>query len=251
LPGGVGIIYDGGDEADSYYCKGDQASGYGTAGVFEGWGQGAGFGYRPYASGGVGVAFDQGGPDRWEGGNFSQGGGYFYGLGVLYGGGDDDDHYLGSRWAQGFGCHQAAGVMIEAGGDDRYSTRYAVAQGIAWDEAVSLFVEQAGNDRYEGGGFSQGASAHNGFSIFLELGGDDVYLYTDQARAGGNDYHGGTSLSFFLDVGGGNDTYQQRANDKIMFGGESAIFVDAPHSINELLNKATRRQLREAPTTPK
>jgi len=231
LPGGMGIIRDMGAGADSYYCKGDQASGYGTAGVFEGWGQGVGFGYRPYASGGVGIALDEGGPDRMEAGNFSQGGGYFYGFGILYSGGQEADRYIGSRWAQGFGCHQAAGCMIEEGGDDQYLTRYAVAQGIAWDEAVCLFVEQAGNDRYEGGGFSQGASAHNGFTIFLEQGGDDTYLYTDQARAGGNDYHGGSSLSFFADLGGGVDSYPSRPNDKTEFGGEHAIFIDASEGL--------------------
>jgi hypothetical protein len=226
LPGGMGIVHDLGDGADSYYCKGDQASGYGTAGVFEGWGQGVGFGYRPYASGGVGIALDEGGSDRMEAGNFSQGGGYFYGFGTLYSGGEEADRYIGSRWAQGFGCHQAAGCMIEEGGDDEYLTRYAVAQGIAWDEAVCLFIEQAGDDRYEGGGFSQGASAHNGFTIFLERQGDDSYLYTNQARAGGNDYHGGSSLSFFADLGGGADSYPSRSNDTTEFDGEHAIFVD-------------------------
>ena len=225
LPSGLGLLYDGGDGADSYYCKGDQESGYGTDGVFEGWGQGMGFGYRPYASGGVGIAYDAGGADRMEAGNFSQGGGYFYGLGVLYAAGMDDDRYIGSRWAQGFGCHQAAGAMIEEGGDDRYQTRYAVAQGIAWDEAASLFIEEAGDDRYEGGSFSQGASAQNGFSIFLERAGDDTYLYTDQARAGGNGYHGGKSLSFFLDQHG-TDSYPNRENGARVFGGDNSIFAD-------------------------
>ncbi len=234
LAGGVGIIRDMGDGADSYYCKGDQASGYGTAGVFEGWGQGVGFGYRPYASGGVGIALDEGGADVMEAGNFSQGGGYFYGFGILYSGGDGDDHYIGSRWAQGFGCHQASGCMIEEGGDDRYCTRYAVVQGIAWDEADCLFIERAGNDRYEGGSFSQGAAAQNGFTIFLEMAGDDTYLYTNQGRAGGNDYHGGKSLSFFADLGGGADVYPSRANDNTEFGGDNSIFVDAPGGVESL-----------------
>jgi hypothetical protein len=162
-----------------------------------------------------------------EAGNFSQGGGYFYGLGVLYGGGEAADRYIGSHWAQGFGCHQAVGCMIEEGGDDQYLTRYAVAQGIAWDEAVCVFIEEAGNDRYEGGGFSQGASAHNGFAVFRDLVGDDTYLYTDQARAGGNDYHGGSSLSFFTDLAG-TDNYPSRGNGKTEFGAEHSIFVDAP-----------------------
>jgi len=237
LPGGYGLLHDGGSEGDHYYCKGSQASGYGTAGVFEGWGQGVGFGYRPYASGGVGLLFDAGGPDRVEGGNFSQGGGYFYGVGILYNGGGSPDRYIGSRWAQGWSAHQAAGIMIEAGGNDHYTTRYAVAQGCAWDEGNALFIDEAGDDVYEGGGFSHGAAAMNGWSIFLELGGSDTYRYTDQARAGGNSYHGGTSLSFFVDAGGDEDDYPQRTNHRIESKGTHSIFVDLPGSIEEALEE--------------
>ena len=236
LPDGYGIVYDGDDGDDHYYCKGSKPSGYGTAGVFSGWGQGLGIGYRPYASGGVGLLFDAGGEDRVEGGNFTQGGGYYYGLGIIYGGGDGDDTYIGSRWAQGWSAHQAAGVMIEAGGNDRYTTRYAVVTGIAWDEAVSLFIEESGDDRYEGGGFSQGAASMNGWSIFLEMSGRDTYLYTDQALANSNDYHGGTSLAFFIDAGGDQDAYPSRPNNRIIGGGQRSIFIDLPGAIEDALN---------------
>lgn len=231
LPMGFGLVADFGPGDDQYYCKGRKPSGYGTAGVFAGWGQGLGVGYRPYASGGVGIIFDAGGRDRIEGGNFTQGGGYFYGLGIVYNDGQESDQYIGSRWAQGWSAHQAAGVMIDAGGDDHYTTRFNVVQGCAWDEAVSLFIDEAGNDVYEGGGFSQGASANNGWSIFLERGGKDIYHDTDQARAGGNGYHGGTSLSFFVDVGGDEDIYPSRPNNRIQTGGEHSIFIDLPGTI--------------------
>jgi hypothetical protein len=231
LAGGYGMLYDGGKEGDSYYCKGKQATGYGTPGVFEGWGQGVGIGYRPYASGGVGILFDRAGADRMEAGNFAQGGGYFYGLGMLLINGKDDDHYIGSRYAQGFTAHQAAGVMIEAGGNDRYSTRNAVAQGLAWDESVTLFIDEAGDDIYEGGGFSQGASAMNAWAIFLDMGGKDTYLYCDQAANGGNTYHGGKSLSFFVDVGGDNDSYPSKRNNSVDIGGEYFIFADIPGTL--------------------
>jgi hypothetical protein len=244
LPGGFGLLYDGGDGDDSYYCKGDQGTGYGTPGVFEGWGQGMGFGYRPYASGGVGVLMDRGGRDRMEAGNFSQGGGYFYGFGLLYCGGSEDDRYIGSRYAQGFGCHQAAGMMVEEGGDDRYSTRHAVAQGLSWDEAVALFLDRGGDDVYEGGSFSQGASAMNGWTLFVESSGRDTYLYTDQARAGGNSYHGGTSLSFFVDAGGGADSFPKRANDAFATGDAHSLFLDLPGTIREAASEAALTALR-------
>jgi hypothetical protein len=231
LPGGIGLLVDGGRGSDQYYCKGSQWTGYRTPGIFEGWGQGMGFGYRVYASGGVGVLADQGGRDRVEGGNFSMGGGYFYGLGIFYSGGRDSDVYIGSHYTQGFGCHQAAGVFIEEGGDDFYTTRDGVAQGLAWDEAVALFLDEGGNDTYEGGGFSQGASAMNGWAIFVDRNGRDIYRYTDQARAGGNSYHGGTSLSLFIDAGGGRDVYDSKPNNGVVTGGVYSVFADLPGSV--------------------
>ena len=241
LPGGLGVLCDRGREGDRYYCKGKAPSGYGTTGVFGGWGQAVGLGYRPYASGGVGVIYDAGGRDRMEAGNFSQGGGYFYGLGVLYSGGMDADHYIGSRYAQGFSAHQAAGIMIESGGDDHYTTRYAVSTGLSWDESVTLFLDEAGNDRYEGGGFSQGAAAMNGISFFVDAAGQDIYRGTDQAVASSNTYHGGTSLAFFVDAGGQEDSYPSKLNNRIVWGGEHFIFVDLSGDLsgalsNEILN---------------
>jgi len=243
LPGGLGLLCDGGDGPDSYYCKGKDPSGYGTAGVFRGWGQGMGVGYRPYASGGVGVLFDEAGEDRFEAGNFSQGGGYFYAFGVLHNAGKERDVYIGSRYAQGFGCHQAAGAFIDAGGNDLYTTRLAVAQGLAWDESVGLFIDVEGDDRYEGGGFSQGASAMNGWTIFIDRSGKDTYLYTDQARAGSNTYHDGTSLSFFLDLGGQQDHYPHKTNNSIVTGGERSIFADLPGTVTDALKDDAWRDL--------
>jgi hypothetical protein len=248
--GGFGLLVDAGPEGDSYYCKGNRPSGYGTSGVFEGWGQACGTGYRPYASGGVAVLLDRGGPDRFEAGNFSQGGGYFYGFGLLYNAGKDADTYIGSHYAQGFGCHQAAGAFIEEGGDDAYLTRYGVAQGLSWDEAVSLFLDEAGDDRYEGGSFSHGASAHNGFALFIDRQGRDTYLYTDQARAGGNKYHGGWSLSLFLDLGGQEDSYPSRKNNLVQAKSENSIFCDLPAGIEQALKDEAWRQL-AAPVEPK
>ncbi|HPS55758.1 MAG TPA: hypothetical protein PLP05_09175, partial [Sedimentisphaerales bacterium] len=216
LCGGVGILADMSDQSDSYYCKGNYLNSYGTAGVFEGWGQGVGFGYRSSnMSGGVGILYDHGGKDKMEAGNFSQGGGYYFGIGILYCDGDSDDEYIGSRYAQGFSAHQAIRAMIEKGGNDIYRTRLGVAQGLAWDESVSLFIDETGNDLYEGGSFSQGASAQNGWVMFFERAGDDTYKYIDQALTEKNEYHGGKSIAYFVDTGG-NDNYPQKKNNSVM-----------------------------------
>ncbi len=209
LAGGVGIIFDhlGNDE---YYAKGLYPTGYGDEGIFDAWSQGCATGFRTLASGGMALLYDGGGEDLMEAGNFSQGGGYYHGWGILFAGGGENDRYIGSRYNQGFAAHQALGSFIEVGGDDLYQTRQGVAQGLAWDECATLFIDSKGDDRYEGGAFfSQGASAHNSLCIFLDGGGRDHYIYAPgPARAGGNDYHGGTSLSLFIDEKGRDNVYQ-------------------------------------------
>lgn len=249
MAGGFGLLCDGGNGRDSYYCKGRDPGAYGDPGVFEGSGQGMGVGYRRYASGGIGVLYDHGGQDRFEAGNFSQGGGYYYGFGILYNDGSDRDNYIGSRYAQGFGCHQAAGAFIEAGGDDLYQTRHKVAQGLSWDQAVALFVDEQGDDRYEEGGFSHCASAMNGWTIFLERGGKDTYFDTTPAIGhwASNTYHGGTSLSFFVDLGGQEDAYPTAENNTIMPGGEWALFLDLPSSIADAMADNAWRKMLERP----
>ncbi|WP_372366678.1 hypothetical protein [Candidatus Uabimicrobium sp. HlEnr_7] len=81
MPFGVGILFNE-QGNDHYYCKGTKPSGYGNRGIFDGYSQGFGIGFRRYASGGVGILQDTQGKDKYEAGNFSQGGGYYYGWGI-------------------------------------------------------------------------------------------------------------------------------------------------------------------------
>ena len=223
---GIGLLTDGAGN-DSYYCKGSQQTGYRTRGHYEGWGQGMGFGIRPYASGGVGILFDQSGRDRFEAGTFSQGGGYYYAFGILANAGMEDDHYIGTRYAQGFGVHQALGAFLEFGGNDVYQTRMAVAQGLAWDEAIGLFIDEQGDDQYHGGsGFSLGAVSHNALCMFLDQQGNDRYEGVRPATAGSNSYHGGTSLTIFIDDGQGQDQYIKRKNSSVETEKQNSIFID-------------------------
>lgn len=234
LPQGIGALIEGGGD-DEYYAKGRYATNYGDAGIFDAWSQGCGTGFRTLASGGLGLLLDRGGRDRLEAGNFSQGGGYYYGMGILEARGDEGDLYIGSRYNQGFAAHQAIGVFLERGGDDTYETRQGVAQGLAWDECVTLFRDDRGNDRYAGGQFfSLGASAHNSVCLFLDRAGRDGYRYTPgPGRAGGNDYHGGTSLSVFVDEGGAEDLYTspEAGNDRVSSWPEHGLFLDLAASL--------------------
>ncbi len=224
---GVGILDDlSGD--DSYYCKGSHQTSYQTRGHFEGWGQGIGVGFRPYASGGVGLLADWSGRDRMEGGTFTQGGGYYYGVGMLFNGGHDDDFYLGTRYAQGFCAHQAVGIFVEEGGNDTYRSTHCVTQGLSWDETVVLFDERGGNDDYlpGDGGFSLGATAHNAICIFRDHGGRDTYGAVKPALNAGNSYHGGTCQGLFLDEGGADDAYLGRQNNAVEIEHGHNVFID-------------------------
>lgn len=226
MAGGLGLLADrwGSDE---YLCKGRWPSGYGTAGVFQSWGQGCGVGFRGNASGGLGFLFDGAGADRYEAGNFSQGGGYYFGVGALWDRGVSGDVYIGSRYNQGFAAHQAVGYFQETGGNDAYWTRNAVAPGLAWDECVTSFTDLGGDDLYQGGSFSLGASAHNAISLFYDAQGRDEYRWADLAHAGPNDYHGGSSLSWFLDEGGSDDLYTgPDANGMASAGPKNRLFRD-------------------------
>ena len=169
--------------------------------------QGAACGFRQLASGGVGVILDRAGRDRYEAGNFSQGGGYYYGWGALLDLGAEGDRYEGSRYSLAFAAHSAVGSLLDAGGDDRYRGWVGAQCSAAWDLCVTAFLDDAGDDIYETGpGFSVGASAHNGFSLFCDRAGRDAYRVAP-ARAGPNDYHGGPSVSVFVDAGGAADVY--------------------------------------------
>lgn len=243
LPFGIALLANAGGD-DSYYSKGTKPTGYGTSGIFDGWSQGCGLGFRNRASGGIAVLLDTEGSDRYEAGNFSQGGGYYYAWGMLNDRGAGNDTYVGSRYAQGFTAHQALGTFIEEGGNDTYRTRRDnVHAGLAWDDCVTLFVDRAGNDTYTGqGGFSQCATAHTSICIFIEGGGKDFYAVgRGPGRSGPNTYHGGTSLSLFLDLGGGEDSYKAYVeNNAIKYRPEHSLVVDLPESDIDDLDKVLR-----------
>jgi len=242
----VGLLIDvAGD--DYRYAKGRYPTNYGDAGIFDSWSQGCAMGFREIASGGIAAVIDMAGKDYSEAGNFSQGGGYYFGFGMFHDRGWEADRYVGSRYNQGFCAHQAVGVFLEQGGDDFYTTRQAVAQGLAWDECTTTFIDYGGDDTYQGGGgFSQGASAHNALCLFWDRGGRDSYIYAPgQARAGGNDYHGGTSLSLFVDEGGAPDFYDcpQSGNDLACGWPEHGFYADLPGTLSDALAADSWREL--------
>ena len=207
---GVGLLLDR-DGADKYRAGLEQASTYRTAGSFHGASQGLGFGIRGYFDGGIGILLDGEGEDVFQAGNFSQGSGYFFGLGVLKNFGDNDDSYIAYRYGQSSAAHSALGVLIDNGGNDTYRGQIAALQSAAWDKSATAFWDKKGNDNYITiqTVFSLAAAAHNGYAYFLDSAGKDNYQIANFNTTNQNSYHGGYSLSFFFDLGGSTDDYQQ------------------------------------------
>lgn len=245
-PRGLGLILEEGGE-DYYRVNGPVKSCYGTPGVYYACSQGFGFGCRTYESGGIGIIEDLNGNDRYDGGEFAQGGGYYYGLGILHDR-KGNDSYTGIRWAQGFGCHQAHGILADDEGDDSYYALQVAVQGTAWDIGVGALIDRAGNDSYQCGvGLCQGGASMQGVAYLMDLAGRDRYVapvYASQGKSGGNSYHyartGAMSFSVLFDAGGDDDFYSTgRPNNKTLSTGKPdekkpadsplhGLFIDEP-----------------------
>ncbi|HET6162812.1 MAG TPA: hypothetical protein VFG37_04050 [Planctomycetota bacterium] len=272
LGNGFAACVDGGGN-DKYVANGHWPDVYGDSGPgsFQGVSQGYSTGIRQLRSdnvaeveipGGFAALVDLGdGKDFYDSGNFSQGGAYFFGFGLMYdGGGDDVNH--GYRYSQGFGVHQAAGMRWDAGGNDVYVTKCAANCGAAWDEGVGFFVDDSGNDQYDVGGLALGGAAETAIAIFIDGGGNDRY-----GGGGGNDSQGGSgagdyhekegvpqSLGVLIDLGGGVDTFTRPDRDvaTIATGDHYGIFVHAKEKdLAALLSGSALQKALDAKPVPK
>ncbi len=215
-PRGFGAVIDV-DGNDRYDAIGAQPSAYDTPAVASSFSQGMGIGLRRFAAGGIGLLADLAGNDRYEGGEFAQGGGYYFGLGVLADR-SGNDWYYGNRYAQGFAAHQAAGCLVDGGGNDTYLGMTAASQGVAWDQSVACLLDRSGDDSYQADGLSQGSAAQQALGFLIDLAGSDRYVAVGdsvQGASGTNEYHfaepppsGGIfSFSVLLDLGSGVDHF--------------------------------------------
>jgi hypothetical protein len=238
----MGLLLDGAGD-DHYVALGRKKCSYGEDGVFEAVSQGSACGFRGKSSGGIAALVDAVGNDVYEAGNFSQGCGYYFGWGTLCDLGSGNDTYQGSRYAQAAAAHSAVGSLWDDGGDDHYEAWIGAAQSLAWDLSVTAFMDESGDDHYDGGyALSQGASAHNGFSLFYDGAGKDTYRLNRQtpAFAGPNDYHGGPSLSLFMDAGGEPNSYAVGAgvafvpSRGVAISGEKSVFSDLPAPLKDM-----------------
>lgn len=217
-PRGLGAIVDRG--GDDLYVVDGVPSQYETPATSSSFSQGVGVGIRRAAAGGIGLLSDLGGDDRYVGGEFSQGGGYYFALGVLHDAGGND-RYVGDRYGQAWAAHQASGILIDGGGDDSYVARTAANQGAAWDQSTALLWDKAGSDSYRGDGLSQGSAAQQAIAFLVDGGGIDHYVAAGdiaQGHSGTNEYHFGQaapiggihSFSLLLDLPGAGESPDER-----------------------------------------
>ncbi len=207
---GLAALVDGGGD-DSYLADLKWPDVYGNSGpeIYHGASQGYSTGLRPSVAGGIAACIDLGdGEDRYQSGNFSQGGGYYFAFGLLVDSGGDDENF-GTRYSQGFGVHQGIALRRDRGGDDSYVCRSVAHCGMAWDEGVGYFIEEGGDDTYSVGDLGLGGAAQTGVAIFLDLGGKDSYRSgrEGQGGTGAAEYHNKPSLGLFVDLGGKSDSY--------------------------------------------
>ena len=195
-------------------------------------GQGMGFGFRPDFAGGTGMIFDAEGNDKYMGGVYAQGVGYWYATGILI---DEsgNDVYNAVYYPQGSGIHLANGYLFDGGGDDAYYTRNGPGQGAGHDWGLGILLDKTGDDAYSIPG-GNGLGLSNSVGIFVDSRGNDRY-----ERKVDNSYGFGAfsrrtgSIGLFLDAAG-TDTYPDSifTNNKLWNRGSYGIGYDLEHFVS-------------------
>ena len=184
--------------------------------------------------------YDYKGNDFYESGNFSQGTGYFYGLGLLI---DDmgNDRHIGSRYSIASSAHSALGILINNKGNDSYQTLYGSSMGIAWDNSNSFFLDESGNDVYDclDRNFCLAQADHNSFSLFNDKSGKDIYNVNVIKPPATNSYNDGKSFSIHIDEGGDKDVYSgvEKLNNIAKDPVDSYLFLDLKSSLAKYLRQ--------------
>ena len=201
---GVGVLADYAG-ADTYYLGGKYLHAPLMPNDYRTMGQGMGYGMRPYLAGGLGFIYDQAGNDKYLGGVYAQGVGYWYSTGVLIDEGGNDV-YNAIYYPQGSGIHMASGILYDNAGDDAYYSRHGPGQGAGHDWSFGMLIDSAGNDAYsiEGGG---GVGLTNSLGVFVDKSGNDRYERKNAQNYGSANFSRNTGgIGLFLDAGG-EDSY--------------------------------------------
>lgn len=174
--------------------------------------QGFGFGWRPDASGGIGMLVDEAGNDAYVSDIFGQGSSYWFAIGGLvdYGG---NDNYVSYQYAQGAGTHITVAALVDYEGDDNYVSK-GVSQGCGHDLAIGLLHDLGGDDNYTCHDLSQAAGNANGIGVLVDDAGNDAYSVRnpENTHGYGNFRRDYGSVGLFLDCAG-SDSYSGRGEN--------------------------------------
>ena len=250
-PLGVGAVIDISGN-DSYRCGSRYPSSYNSVDApdagptdpkfqYDCFGLGAGVGARVLSrqeahglynlAGGWGLLLDLAGNDTYDSANFSQGIGYFFGIGSKLDL-DGTDTHSAARYGHGGAAHSGAGLFIDGHGSDRYRSSGPFYNGAAaWDSSVALFIDAGeAKDVYD---FSRttglGIADQGGWAAFLDEGGNDRYVVQQGLGLGLN-----TSTAIFMDLTG-TDVYELdssgaaarvRTNKTSVSEGDLGLFLD-------------------------
>ncbi|MEA2096451.1 MAG: HEAT repeat domain-containing protein [Candidatus Cloacimonadota bacterium] len=203
---GYGLLHDTGGD-DTYRTGGEYLHAPLLPNDYQSFSHGFGMGWRPRAGGGIGVLYDEGGNDFYDGEVFCEGSAYWYSLGILVDGGGNDS-YNAAQYAQGAGIHLAIGALWEQAGDDQYHSRNGVVGGTAHDLSVAMLVDESGDDSYMvSGGY--GISLTNSFALFIDKLGNDMYsTWEDHSFGSVRWARGFAGCGIFMDLEG-KDRYSR------------------------------------------
>ncbi len=197
---GIGILADHAG-ADSYYLGGKYFHAPLMPDDYRTMGQGMGFGMRPYLAGGLGFLYDAAGNDKYLGGVYAQGVGYWFATGVLM---DlaGNDVYNAVYYPQGSGIHMASGMLYDESGNDCYYSRNGPGQGAGHDYGFGLLIDAEGDDAYSIHG-GNGLGISNSLGIFIDKQGNDRYERKEAQNYGNANFSRSSGgLGIFLDAGG-------------------------------------------------
>lgn len=207
LTGGVGVLLDvSGD--DDYRAAGPKRTDLSFGENPLSMAQGCGFGIRGdfsdgrHLAGGIGILVDGSGDDVYRSGCYAGGAGYWWGMGIFVDCAGDDVHDR-SLYSLGASPHFGVGVCVDRAGDDLYNPESAsgrLALGAGRDGGLGWFIDGDGSDRYRVPAVCCGASSLNGFGIFWDRRGDDVYQGMPDTKP--KERHGGRPILAFGFAGG-------------------------------------------------
>jgi len=197
---------------DSYYAGGKYTDEIRYFDHYISLSQGFGFGWRPDASGGVGMLVDGAGNDVYVSDIFGQGASYWFSAGGLvdFAG---NDQYVSYQYAQGAGTHITVAALVDYEGDDNYVSK-GVSQGCGHDLAIGILHDLSGDDNYTCHDLSQAAGNANGIGVLIDDAGNDAYglRNANNTHGYGNLRRDYGSIGVFLDCGG-DDSYTGRGAD--------------------------------------